>query len=262
MLEARDVTLRRGARIVLRDVTVAVGPGEMVALCGPNGAGKSSILAVLAGDLRPRSGEALIDGERIAALPARALAHRRAVLEQSPTASAPFTTRQLVALGVSAAGLAEDEAAAQVGAAMAAAGVAPLADRPVTQLSGGERARAHLARALAQRAVGDGETPGRYLLLDEPTASLDVAHQITVMQAARTEADGGVGVLAVLHDLSLAAAFADRIVVMADGAVAAVGPPRAVLTAERLSAIYRAPIDVRDDDGRIAVVPHYRRAAA
>jgi iron complex transport system ATP-binding protein len=255
VLEARDVRLRRSGRLALDGASVTVAPGELVALCGPNGAGKSSLLAVLAGDLRPETSEARIDGEPVAALSPRALALRRAVLEQAPTLAAPFTVAELVALGAELAPLAAD-AAALTRAAMAAAGVAAFADRPATALSGGEQARCHLARALAQLAAGRAAGHGRWLLLDEPTASLDLAHQIAVLRAVRAEVDRGAGVLAVLHDLNLAAAFADRVALMAAGRVVADGPPAQVLTAEALSALYQSPIAVEQGrGGALRIVP-------
>jgi iron complex transport system ATP-binding protein len=139
---------------------------------------------------------------------------------------------------------------------MAAAGVAPFAARPATALSGGEQARCHLARALAQLSAGRAAGHGRWLLLDEPTASLDLAHQIAVLRTVRAEVGCGAGVLAVLHDLNLAAAFADRVALMAAGRVIDVGPPAQVLTADALSALYRSPIAVeRSRTGGLRIVP-------
>ncbi len=262
MLEARDATLRRGGRLALAGVSLALAPGELVAVCGPNGAGKSSLLGVLAGDLRPDAGTATLFGRPLAAHGAAALAVRRAVLEQDPALAAPFTVAGLVALG---AGIAPPHADADAIAAqaMAAAGVSALADRRADRLSGGERARAHLARVLAQLAAGRAQGGGHCLMLDEPTASLDLAHQVAVMEAARRAAAEGAGVLAVLHDLTLAAAFADRVALMAEGRVVADGPPAAVFDAARLSRVYGAAVAVdRRADGALRIAPDLAPRAA
>ncbi|MFT3974164.1 MAG: heme ABC transporter ATP-binding protein [Amaricoccus sp.] len=225
-------------------VSLAVAPGELVALCGPNGAGKSSLLAVLAGELRPGAGEARLDGRPLATLGPGALARERAILEQAPTLAAPFTVSELVGLGMSLVARADVDEAAIRSRALAAAGVADLAGRGADRLSGGERARAHLARVLAQLWAGRAAGGGRYLLLDEPTASLDIAHQLVVMRAARAEVRAGAGVLCVLHDLNLAAGFADRAALMQAGRIVAAGPPVEVLRADRLSEVYGSPLAV------------------
>jgi len=266
MLEALSLTVRRGARETLSDVTLALAPGEILAVCGPNGAGKSTLLAALAGDLRPASGEIRIDGAPAAGLSAHALAVRRAVLEQAPALSAPFTARELAALGLVSRRPSPAAAAAMVSEALEATGLSRLADRPATALSGGEQARAHFARALVQIACGRAEDPshgGRYLLLDEPTASLDLARQAGAMQAARRVRDGGAGVLAVLHDLNLAAAFADRVALLAAGRLVAAGPPAEVLTPERLGEVYGLPISVgKGPRGGPAIAPDFSAVAA
>jgi iron complex transport system ATP-binding protein len=256
MLEARDLTLGRGGRRVLDGVTLRLAPGELVAVCGPNGAGKSSLLAALAGDLKPEAGAVLLDGRPLAAFSAADLAAERAVLEQAPSLSAAFTVADLVRLGAEAPVRCPADAQALTGRALAATGLAVHARRPADRLSGGERARAHLARALAQLWAGRAAGGGRWLLLDEPTASLDLAHQVAVMRAAREAADEGAGVLCVLHDLNLAAAFADRALLLGAGRVAGEGPPEAVLTAEALTALYGAPVSVqRHESGALRIAP-------
>ena len=255
MLEARGVSVVRGGRRVLEDVSLKVIPGEFVALCGPNGAGKSSLLAVLAGELRPGMGEASLDGRPLSRLPAAALAAERAVLEQVPSLAAAFTVAALVDLGLSLVPRADIDAGALRERALRAAGVEGLATRAVDRLSGGERARAHLARVLVQLWAGRATGGGRYLLLDEPTASLDIAHQLAVMRAARVEAGAGAGVLCVLHDLNLAAAFADRVVLMQAGRIVADGAPEDALDAQRLSGVYASPIAVERTARGLRVFP-------
>ena len=215
-----------------------------MALCGPNGAGKSSLFALLAGEIRPDEGSVTLDGRPLAEFPAAALAAERAALEQSPTLAASFTVAELVGLGLAAVPRADLDERALCARAMAAAGVAGLAARAADDLSGGERARAHLARVLAQLWAGRAAGAGRYLMLDEPTASLDIAHQLDVMEVAAAEARAGAGVLVVLHDLNLAAAFADRVLLMHRGCLAAEGPPARVFEAGRLSAVYATPLVV------------------
>lgn len=260
MLETRDAVMLRGGRAVLDGVSLALRRGELVALCGPNGAGKSSLFALLAGDEAPARGAALLDGRPLAAYGAAALAAERAALEQAPGLSAAFTVAELVALGMAAVPRAALDEAALAARAMAATGVTALADRPADRLSGGERARAHCARVLAQLWAGRAAGGGRFLLLDEPTASLDLAHQVEIMDAARAEADAGAGVLTVLHDLNLAAAYADRVVLLAEGRVVADGPPETVFDARRLSRLYGAPVAVeRGAGGALRIAPALAR---
>jgi iron complex transport system ATP-binding protein len=255
MLEAAGVVLDRGERRVLDGVSLALGPRGLVAVCRPNGAGKSSLFALLAGELRPDRGSVTLDGRPLAGFSAPALAAERAALEQSSSLSAPLTVRALVALGLGAVPRVAVDEPALVARAIAAAGIAELADRPADRLSGGERARAHLARVLAQLWAGRAAGAGRYLLLDEPTASLDIAHQLALMEAARAEAGAGAGALVVLHDLNLAAAFADRVVLLGAGRVAAAGPPREVFESARLTAVYGTPIIVERTSRGLRTVP-------
>ncbi|MET9218072.1 heme ABC transporter ATP-binding protein [Streptomyces sp. NPDC088197] len=238
LAEAHDLVVRLGGRPVLDGVGVAVHAGEVLALVGPNGAGKSTLLGALAGDVPADSGEVRVGGAPLGRWTARQLALRRAVLPQSSPLAFPFTADEVVRMGRAPwAGTVlahEDEAA--VAAAMRATEVTGFAERAYPALSGGERARVALARVLAQRAP--------LLLLDEPTAALDLHHQELVLRVCREQAALGRGVVVVLHDLGLAAAHADRVAVLSSGRVTANGSPAAVLTAERLSAVYRHPVEV------------------
>lgn len=239
-LRARGVGVSRGSRPVLTGVDFDVVAGRVVALVGPNGAGKSTLLAVLAGELAANEGVVELEGRAVAAWSPLEMARRRAVLPQSHTVGFPFTAREVVAMGRApwqrTPRDVEDDA--RVDAALAAADVTHLAARPFPTLSGGERARVALARVLAQ----DTGT----LLLDEPTAALDLGHQEAVLGLARARARAGVAVVIVVHDLGIAAAYADRVAVLDGGRVAADGPPREVLTTELLSAVYRHPVEVID----------------
>ncbi|MFF9426927.1 heme ABC transporter ATP-binding protein [Streptomyces sp. NPDC014746] len=236
--EAVGVRVERGPRTVLDGVGVAVRAGEVLALVGPNGAGKSTLLAVLAADLAPDAGEVRVGGRAAGDWPAGELALRRAVLPQDAALSFPFPAGEVVRMGrapwAGTAREAEDDEA--VAAAMAATRTGAFATRPFSALSGGERARVALARVLAQRTG--------LLLLDEPTAALDLRHQELVLRVCRERAEAGDAVVVVLHDLGLAAAHADRVAVLDDGRIAAEGAPSEVFGEELLSRVYRQPVDV------------------
>ena len=238
VLECREAGHRAGGRWLVSDVSLAVEPGEVVAVAGPNGAGKSTLLALLAGDLRPSTGQVLIAGRPISAMRAPELARLRAVLPQSSSVQFAFTARQVVEMGRApwwgAGSSCTDEEA--VDAALAGTAVGALAARRYPSLSGGEAARVSLARVVAQDTA--------VVLLDEPTASLDLRHQELALTLARRLAAEGRAVVAVLHDLNLAAAHADRVALLDGGRLAALGPPAAVLTGELLTAVYEHPVTV------------------
>ncbi|MCW8219855.1 heme ABC transporter ATP-binding protein [Streptomyces griseolus] len=255
LAEARGLGIRLGRRQVLDAVDLTARAGEVVALVGPNGAGKSTLLAALAADLPAGSGEIRIDGRPAAAWSPPELALRRAVLPQSAALSFPFPVEDVVRMGRAPwAGTAkEDEDDVAVASAMEATEVTRFAARPFSALSGGERARVALARVLAQRAP--------LLLLDEPTAALDLRHQELVLRICRERAAAGDAVVVVLHDLGLAAAYADRAVVLRDGRVAVDGPPAEVFTGELLGEVYRQPVEVfpHPRTGAPLVVPERTR---
>lgn len=254
MYEARGVTIRLGRREIVRDVSLAVSPGRVVAVIGPNGVGKSTLLRTMAGERAPDAGEVRINGTDIAHLDAAALSRVRAVLAQSLSLSAPFPVDTIVRLGIPA-HVRENDAAALVRRGLEAVDLARALDRPITQLSGGEQQRIHAARALVQ-LWSQGEHGGpRYLLLDEPTSHLDPAHQLSVMELARAHARAGGGVLAVLHDLNLAAAVADDIAILHEGRLAAFGRPVDVLTPALLEQVYGVPFDVIPEESRLWIRP-------
>ncbi|MEM9148017.1 MAG: ATP-binding cassette domain-containing protein [Pseudomonadota bacterium] len=257
MLEALGITVRRGGRVILDDVDLRLAPGEIVAVIGPNGAGKSTALACLSGAIVPDAGTVRIDGVEPRTLLAADLALRRAVVDQTPSASAAFTVRTLAGLAIPRA-VSPKEARAIEMRVLAATGLSALAARPLDRLSGGERQRAHVARALAQLFAGRQLGGGGWLLLDEPTAGLDLAHQDAVARAARAAADAGAGVLVVLHDLTLAAAVADRILLLDQGRVVADGAPQETLSPERVEAVYGLPVVVDTlPSGQVAITPMF-----
>ncbi|MBQ1121113.1 heme ABC transporter ATP-binding protein [Streptomyces sp. B15] len=238
--EACAAAVRLGGRRVLDGVDLSLTAGEVLALVGPNGAGKSTLLSALAGDLPLESGTVRLGGRELGEFPPRQLAVRRAVLPQAAALAFPFTVAEVVQMGRApwAGTPQEDEDETAVTEAMARTEVTAFADRPFSALSGGERARVALARVLAQR------TP--LLLLDEPTAALDLRHQELVLALCRARAAAGDAVAVVLHDLNLAAAYADRVALLDAGRLTGVGPPARVLTPEALTSVYRHPVEVHE----------------
>nr|WP_245671122.1 heme ABC transporter ATP-binding protein [Nocardia amamiensis] len=239
-VRAAGVSVDRQVRRVLDGIDFEAVAGQVVALVGPNGAGKSTLLAALAGELTLAEGIVELDGQPLTHWSTLDMARRRAVLPQTHTVGFPFTAREVVAMGRAPWVRTErreldDE---QIAAAMAATDVEHLAARSFPTLSGGERARVALARVLAQ----DTAT----LLLDEPTAALDLGHQEAVLRLATDRAAAGAAVVVVLHDLGIAAAYADRVAVLDSGRIAADGPPREVLTTELLTRVYQHPVEVLD----------------
>ena len=235
-----------GEAALLQAVSVHAMPGEVLGLVGPNGAGKSTLLQLMAGDRRPTSGSVQLDGRAIEEYTAGELALLRAVLPQQTVVQFPFTARDVVMMGRHPhhgdPENSNERDNAEVAAALEATDTAELAHRIFPSLSGGEQTRVALARIFAQ------QTP--VILLDEPTSTLDVHHQEHTMGLLRERADLGATVVVVLHDLNLGAAYADRLVLLAAGKVAASGIPPQVLDAELLSDTYRQPMRVVDHPHR------------
>ena len=231
-------TVQLGSTRALVAADLEVRAGEVVALVGPNGAGKSTMLGVLVGDRRPDSGTVELCGRPVASWMPVESARRRAVLPQQSSVTFPFTVIDVVRMGrapwIGTPAEADDDEV--VAAALDRVEVSHLANRAVPSLSGGEQARVALARVLAQQA--------QLLALDEPTAALDLRHQELVLGLARERAGAGDAVVTVLHDLGLAAAYADRVVMLTRGTVVAAGPPASVLRPERLSEVYRHDVEV------------------
>lgn len=253
-LSAARLTVGHGARPVLSEVDVTLARGEVTVFVGPNGCGKSTLLRTLAGLLPPISGDVTVGGDAIARLPRRELSRRLAFLPQTPLVPAGITVWDLVRhgryahRGAFARHTGEDRDA--IDWALTVTDAAPLGERRLDELSGGERQRAWLATVLAQRAD--------VLLLDEPTTYLDLKHQFEVLDVVRRlarEHDIACGL--VLHDLTQAAAYADRVVVAADGGVVAVGDPADVVTPETIDRAFGVAVAiVRDpDSGHLMCIP-------
>lgn len=223
MLAATDLTLAGR----LAGISASLRAGEVTAICGPNGAGKSSLLACLAGLLKPQAGAVTLGGTPLLAMEPQERAQAIGFLPQTPEIAWDVSVEVLASLG-RLAWPQEDHAA--IDAALAAMDLANLRQRPVSRLSGGERARALMARVLA------GEP--RWLLADEPLANLDLAHAAVLMACLRQQAAQGAGVVLVLHDLAQAMNHADRVLVLHEGRLAADGAPVEVLSAETIAAIW------------------------
>ncbi|MFH8369738.1 ABC transporter ATP-binding protein [Streptomyces sp. NPDC018031] len=236
-LAVEGVTLTAGARHLVRDVSLAARPGEVIGLVGPNGSGKSSLLRAVYRVLRPDTGRVRVDGADTWSLPARRLARTLSAVVQESGADFDLTVREVVAMGrtphqrLLAGDTPED--ARLIESALASVDAAELADRPFDRLSGGERQRVLIARALAQQPA--------LLVLDEPTNHLDIRHQLEVLGILRHLP---ATVLVALHDLNLAAYYCDRLYVLRDGEVTASGPPVEVLTPRLLSEVYAVAAEV------------------
>lgn len=240
-----DLVVRYGrtAEPAVKKVTMSVPEGSLYAVLGPNGSGKSTLMRALLGALPAEGGEAWLTERRIGEWTRKELALQVGVVAQSESIAFPMTVRELVAMGryphlgpLRSEGDADRQA---IGRALAWCDASPLEDRRVTTLSGGEFQRVRIARALAQEPVA--------LALDEPTASLDVRHEMTIFALLRQSANEGMTVLLTTHNLNLAARFADRILLLDEGKVAAEGSAAEVLTAEILERVYRWPVSVRTD---------------
>ncbi|OWK29617.1 ABC transporter ATP-binding protein [Sphingomonas mucosissima] len=244
-LIASGVTVKLGRRTVLRDVSAAFEPGRVTVVLGANGAGKSTLLRAAAALVPIQAGAVTIDGGDVARLPPRERAGTIGYLPQDAVVHWNMQVRDLVALGRLPHG---DAGADAIEQALAATRTLDLADRSARNLSGGERARVLLARVLA------GEP--RWLLADEPLASLDPQHQLETLELLRNAAMAGMGVVIVLHDLTLAAAIADDVLLLKDGQVLAQGPAEAVMTPDHLAAAYGVRVDmVVRSDGRRIILP-------
>ncbi len=239
-----EVSLQRQGRTILNGASLAVSPGEMIGLVGPNGAGKTALLRLATGFEKPIGGEIRLDGAPLSSLPAAERARRLAYLPQQPEAAWPITVAQAVSLGRLPHGDRNEDA---VHRALEAVGMSEFAERPLTRLSGGERALVLLARALAVEAG--------LIMLDEPTANLDPAHQLRVMEVLRKRADQGDAVVAVMHDLSLATRSCDRLAVLHKGRIAADGLPETILDDPLLREVFSITVTRGQMEGRPFLVP-------
>lgn len=256
-LIARALDVRLGRAQILAGVDITAREGRLTAIIGPNGSGKTTLLRTLTGELTPTAGQVSLNGRAIAELRPEALAAMRAVLPQQTALSFPFTVAEIVRIGLTSSPAPEAERQSLIQAALAQVGLPDHAGRLYQELSGGEQQRVQLARALAQVWHPEGHHGPRWLFLDEPVSSLDIAHQLAVMRLAADYARRGGGVLAVMHDLNLTAMFADHVILMRRGRVAASGSPSEVLSDENLSGVYGCDIRINHvPPSGIWILPH------
>ncbi|MEW9856523.1 ABC transporter ATP-binding protein [Novosphingobium sp. M1R2S20] len=245
-------------RPVLNDISATLAPGKMIGIIGPNGSGKSTLVRAILGLVRARRGSILVDRRDVSLVPPRELARTIAYLPQGQTLHWPLSVERLILLGrlphLGPLSRVSEEHARASQAAMARADVTHLSGRIVTELSGGERARVMLARALAVGAPA--------IVADEPLAALDPGHQMDVMELLSREAKAGSLVVVVLHDLTMAARYCDQILLLNEGSLVADGPAPQVLTEQALMQVYGITAAFSDCHGRAAVIPFARMASS
>lgn len=255
--ELRGIGFEIGSTTILHGVDLDIHYGEVLAIVGPNGAGKSTLLSLLTGEKKPTTGRVALHDVQVHNWQTRDLARTRSVLLQSNHVAFAFTVQQVVEMGRAPWLGTEraDDDEVKIAEAIDRADIHPLVGRRYPSLSGGEKARTSLARVLAQDTA--------IVLLDEPTAALDLRHQEDVLVLARELADAGRAVVVVLHDLSLAAAYSDSVAIIDDGTVAAYGTPEEVFTAERIHAVYDVEVTLLTDPdlGRPIILPKRSRGS-
>ncbi|MDP4021026.1 heme ABC transporter ATP-binding protein [Methylobacterium sp. NEAU 140] len=260
LVAGTDLAYRAGGRDLVSGVSLTVAPGTLQVIVGPNGAGKSTLLRLLSGELRPSHGAVAYGGVPVASIPPWRLAALRAVLPQSARLAFPFAAAEVARIGLDGIGrgLTRRDRAAILADALRQADVLALAERPYQTLSGGEQARVQFARVLCQLAAGRTLAAEQVLFLDEPTASLDLRHQCAILDAVDRLRHRGVGVVAILHDLNLAAAYADTLLVLDGGRLVARGAPAAILRDALIGAVFRVPWPVGrvPAGGQPFILPH------
>ncbi|GAB3319235.1 heme ABC transporter ATP-binding protein [Larkinella ripae] len=253
MLEAQHITHRIGRKLLLDDVSLAIKPGELVAVVGANGAGKSTLLKTFSRELTPTNGDVLLDKKPVGRFTALELARRRAVLAQQNPLAFEFTAYELVMMGryPHFEGHPRPEDVAVVDFALERTGMTHLSGRAVPTLSGGEQQRVHLAKVLAQlMTIDEVQQPQapirqtKYLLLDEPTTGLDLYYQHSLLDVASELARRGYGVVAILHDLNLVMQYADQVLLLKEGKALSFGRPASVLTVETIFEAFHLSVQI------------------
>jgi iron complex transport system ATP-binding protein len=243
ILEAESLSVLAGRRTLLDRVSLSFQRGQTVAVIGPNGAGKSTLLRALSGEIRLQSGTIYLNGTTIASYPPHVLARHRAVLSQQVNITFPFTVAEVVGMGANAE--CTEKSKASVDSTLAELDLLDRADQAVNTLSGGEQQRVHFARVLVQLAHGQDRDGYGIMLLDEPTANLDLRHQLSVLDIAKRRAMRGALVIAIFHDLNLAALFATHVIVLNRGSIHSQGPPEETITDLMLARVFAIETTVR-----------------
>lgn len=235
-IETSGLSVRIGARALIDDISLSIKSGETVALVGPNGAGKSTLLRVLSGEIAPSSGDIKLKGRDPRAYKPQVLALHRAVLAQHINVAFPFSVAEIVRMGAGETrGAAIDNLA---DGALAEVNMEQMRDRIIGTLSGGEQQRVHLARVLVQLSCGEAKRGPGILLLDEPAASLDLCHQLDLLEIIKRCNSRGTTVITVMHDLNLSVLFARRVVALHQGRIARDGTPEATITDDMLAEVF------------------------
>ena len=243
ILETKSVTMQINGATLIDGIDLQVNSGEMIAIVGPNGAGKSTLLRLLSGDLKATRGSVKLKQRDLHSYSSAQLANHRATLSQHVNVTFPFTVEEIVHMGAGDMGIIA--ARPLVDAALNEVAISHLRYRQLPTLSGGEQQRAHFARVLVQLAHGEAEHGAGLLLLDEPTSSLDLRHQIELVEIAGRRARNGTAVIAILHDLNLAVRFADRIVVIHRGRIAADDVPERTITDELVRNVFEVEVAIQ-----------------
>lgn len=252
-LSLKSVSLKLNNRQILKDVSLEINEGEIVSVIGPNGAGKSTLLNVLTGDISPDSGNTIYDNKQLNKISIQERAFTRSVMSQMQTLVFNFNVKDVVEMGWLQRGNSDFSSNFSMAfeAVTKECNVHNLVHRNFNTLSGGEQRRVHFARTLLQLWRPSRSNDPRYLLLDEPTANLDLSSEMLLMNILKARASSNVGILVILHDLNLASHFADKIAIMKDGEIKAFGKPEEVMTDDFLTSIYEVPIKVKYEPLRI-----------
>ena len=252
-LSLKSVSLKLDNRQILKDVSLEINEGDIVSVIGPNGAGKSTLLNVLTGDISPDSGDIIYDNKQLNKISIQERAFTRSVMSQMQTLVFNFNVKDVVEMGWLQRGNSDFSSNFSMAfeAVTTECNVHNLVHRKFNSLSGGEQRRVHFARTLLQLWRPSQSNDPRYLLLDEPTANLDLSSEMLLMNILKARASSKVGILVILHDLNLASHFADKIAIMKDGEIKAFGKPEEIMTDDFLTSIYEAPIKVKYDPLRV-----------
>ena len=252
-LSLKSVSLKLDNRQILKDVSLEINEGEIVSVIGPNGAGKSTLLNVLTGDISPDSGDIIYDNKQLNKISIQERAFTRSVMSQMQTLVFNFNVKDVVEMGWLQRGNSDFSSNFTMAfeAVTTECNVHNLVHRKFNSLSGGEQRRVHFARTLLQLWRPSQSNDPRYLLLDEPTANLDLSSEMLLMNILKARASSNIGILIILHDLNLASHFADKIAIMKDGEIKAFGKPEEIMTDDFLTSIYEVPIKVKYDPLRV-----------